>query len=158
VRDEVMASTGRKQEPYFTGSLGGGILSLIGPVQPTADAPSPGAGEAARICREVGAMSSLAALGVLERQHKGSLAGECIAARIGELKQQQTALAVATPPPVAGTFSPKRAAAPLISAEESGLRPKDSFKECAECPEMVVVPAGSFTMGSPPGEEGRSDS
>jgi len=28
---------------------------------------------------------------------------------------------------------------------------------CPECPEMVVVPAGSFTMGSPPGEEGRSD-
>ena len=28
---------------------------------------------------------------------------------------------------------------------------------CPECPEMVVVPAGSFTMGSPPGEEGHVD-
>ena len=27
-----------------------------------------------------------------------------------------------------------------------------SFKDCPDCPEMVVVPAGSFTMGSPPGE------
>jgi formylglycine-generating enzyme required for sulfatase activity len=26
------------------------------------------------------------------------------------------------------------------------------FKDCAECPEMVVVPAGSFTMGSPANE------
>ena len=25
-----------------------------------------------------------------------------------------------------------------------------AFKDCAECPEMVVIPAGSFMMGSPP--------
>ena len=34
----------------------------------------------------------------------------------------------------------------------------DVFRDCPDCPEMVVVPAGSFTMGSPPSEEGRSDS
>jgi formylglycine-generating enzyme required for sulfatase activity len=28
-----------------------------------------------------------------------------------------------------------------------------SFRDCPDCPEMVVVPAGSFTMGSPPAEE-----
>jgi formylglycine-generating enzyme required for sulfatase activity len=27
-----------------------------------------------------------------------------------------------------------------------------AFKDCAECPEMVIVPAGAFTMGSPPSE------
>ena len=31
------------------------------------------------------------------------------------------------------------------------------FRDCPECPEMVVVPAGSFTMGSPASEEGRSN-
>lgn len=25
----------------------------------------------------------------------------------------------------------------------------DTFKDCDACPEMVVIPAGSFTMGSP---------
>lgn len=30
-----------------------------------------------------------------------------------------------------------------------------SFKDCPVCPEMVVVPAGSFTMGSPESEEER---
>ena len=31
---------------------------------------------------------------------------------------------------------------------QAELRPGDAFKDCADCPEMVVVPAGNFTMGS----------
>ena len=31
----------------------------------------------------------------------------------------------------------------------------DRFRDCPECPEMVVVPGGSFRKGSPPGEQGR---
>jgi formylglycine-generating enzyme required for sulfatase activity len=44
------------------------------------------------------------------------------------------------------------------AAAEQTLQPRDTFKECATekgkdyCPEMVVVPAGSFVMGSPPSE------
>ncbi|MGB6537893.1 MAG: SUMF1/EgtB/PvdO family nonheme iron enzyme [Xanthobacteraceae bacterium] len=38
----------------------------------------------------------------------------------------------------------------LTAAKEEALKPGDSFKECAQnCPEMVVVPAGSFMMGAP---------
>src|SRR5262249_21340083 len=29
------------------------------------------------------------------------------------------------------------------------------FKDCGDCPEMIVVPAGSFTMGSPEAEPKR---
>jgi formylglycine-generating enzyme required for sulfatase activity len=39
---------------------------------------------------------------------------------------------------------------------EAGLKPKDSFKECPDCPEMVVVPQGTFMMGTPATEPERS--
>ena len=43
----------------------------------------------------------------------------------------------------------------LTATAERALKPKDTFRECASgpgkdyCPQMVVVPAGSFTMGAP---------
>ena len=36
-----------------------------------------------------------------------------------------------------------------------GMRPGTVFRDCAACPQMVVVPAGSFMMGSPASEAGR---
>ena len=47
------------------------------------------------------------------------------------------------------------------SAQQAGRTPKpgtrsspsQTIKDCAECPEMVVIPAGSFTMGSSPAEQ-----
>jgi formylglycine-generating enzyme required for sulfatase activity len=50
-----------------------------------------------------------------------------------------------------------RAAVPLSPGEECALKPKNVFKECPECPEVVVVPTGSFTMGSPKTEPARND-
>ena len=40
-------------------------------------------------------------------------------------------------------------------AAVSGPRAGDSFRDCPQCPEMVVVPAGSYRMGSPSYEQGR---
>jgi formylglycine-generating enzyme required for sulfatase activity len=51
---------------------------------------------------------------------------------------------------------------PISEAQEKGTRaggtagPKDAFRDCADCPEMIVVPAGEFMMGSPPSERGRN--
>ena len=38
------------------------------------------------------------------------------------------------------------------SAQERALKAGDSFKECGDCPEMIVVPAGRYMMGSPAGQ------
>jgi formylglycine-generating enzyme required for sulfatase activity len=35
--------------------------------------------------------------------------------------------------------------------------PSEAMRDCPQCPEMVLVPAGEFTMGSPPDEPDRSD-
>ena len=43
----------------------------------------------------------------------------------------------------------------LVGNEQRCLKPKDTFKDCADCPEMVVVPSGEFIMGSADNEEGR---
>lgn len=41
----------------------------------------------------------------------------------------------------------------LLSIEVAS--PGFVFSDCAACPEMVVIPSGRFTMGSPPSEQGR---
>ena len=43
---------------------------------------------------------------------------------------------------------------PLSRNEEAALQPKDSFRECEWCPEMIVVPGGTFIMGASASEGG----
>jgi formylglycine-generating enzyme required for sulfatase activity len=136
VRDEVLRTTKKKQEPFLYGSLGGAEVALVAAapvaaqlVSPPAPTSTGGAAEIVRVCREVESVTSLSMLAVLEKQHSGTPAADCISARIGELKAAQSA---------------------------AGPKPGDTFRDCPTCPEMVVVPAGSFKMGSPDSEADRS--
>jgi formylglycine-generating enzyme required for sulfatase activity len=46
----------------------------------------------------------------------------------------------------------------LTAERERALKPLDVFRECAEnCPEMVVIPAGRFKMGSPTAKDAGRD-
>ncbi len=45
-----------------------------------------------------------------------------------------------------------------FSGAESSNQQDREFQECTECPVMVAIPAGTFTMGSPVNETGRFDS
>ena len=54
------------------------------------------------------------------------------------------------------TPTPQTAKPPLSVAQERALKPGNTFSECQNCPVMVVVPAGVFTMGSPTSEAERS--
>ena len=42
-------------------------------------------------------------------------------------------------------------------AKPAPVKPGQSFKECRNCPEMVVLPPGTFLMGSPADEPDRRD-
>jgi formylglycine-generating enzyme required for sulfatase activity len=58
---------------------------------------------------------------------------------------------VATPPqPQLASVAPSGVVSP------PSAKPGTSFRDCDVCPEMVTIPAGSFTMGSPESEPERS--
>jgi formylglycine-generating enzyme required for sulfatase activity/uncharacterized caspase-like protein len=187
VSDDVLAATSRVQEPYLYGRLGGEEIFLRPPAAPvsapagpvsapvtppsTPAVPQLQAGDAERAWVSAKDSTSIAVLEAFRQQYGASNAfyDRLAEARIEELRK----LALAVPPaprpspvapapvlrpdPGAGAFNPSRRAVPLSAAEESTLRPGDSFRECGLCPEMVVIPAGSFFMGSPRGESGGSD-
>ena len=56
---------------------------------------------------------------------------------------------------------PALVAAAMMFAAQPGAAAEhkagDRIKDCRNCPELVVLPAGSFLMGSPPGEEDRRE-
>jgi Caspase domain len=84
VRDEVLHTTKGRQEPIYYGSLGGAETALV-PAPPT---PPPSVDvDAVRVCREVEGMSNAAVLVAMTAKHKGTLAADCIAARLEQLKQ-----------------------------------------------------------------------
>jgi formylglycine-generating enzyme required for sulfatase activity len=85
-------------------------------------------------------------------------------------RKANLALARLTLACLAGVLSIGSAAAQRCDGDEVGVDASErrclkpgtgqSFKDCPDCPEMVVIPAGSFTMGASPDEEvatGRED-
>lgn len=51
----------------------------------------------------------------------------------------------------------QKSSQPDAAQATSLAQPPASFRDCADCPEMVRVPGGTFMMGSPSGEVGRDD-
>lgn len=56
------------------------------------------------------------------------------------------------PPPTVAPAAASAADAPSVL----GRKPGEVFRDCAECPELVVIPPGSFLMGSPGSDNERS--
>jgi formylglycine-generating enzyme required for sulfatase activity len=150
----------------------------------TSNAPS--TNDAAQAWSAIRDTKSSAIVEIFLRRYGDGFYGDLARQRLAELKALEAAqesskprtleihedtekhsIAVASPPVVPSSPchtwelvkgpASARAPAPLSKSEECGLRPKDTFRECDKCPEMVVVPAGSFTMGSPVSEPERFD-
>ena len=58
--------------------------------------------------------------------------------------------------PTVGSFDRARSAALITGTGVRALKAGEAFRECAECPVMVVIPAGTFMMGSTEAEYGHT--
>ncbi len=159
VREEVarVAQTaGFAQQPaYYDQTIGGRVYLSGEPLAggQTTAVPDPAVSDAARAERAERTWSliqnatNLAVLDDYIRQYGDvPIYGPLARARRDDLAKGQVAVVV--PPPQRDSS--------LTAAQERSLRRGETFRECDHCPEMIVVPAGSFTMGSPASEKDRN--
>jgi formylglycine-generating enzyme len=71
---------------------------------------------------------------------------------------QRAETGAASPGPVSSSESaPAPQPSPQPEVQKPTMAAGQTFRDCPNCPEMVVVPAGSFQMGAAPGENQRYD-
>jgi formylglycine-generating enzyme required for sulfatase activity len=173
----VMQATGNSQQPWVSASpIKGTFHFVISGEVTTAPATGGRISDAAEAWAATQNSSSIAVLQTFADRYGNTIYGRMARARIEELKGSMAAPAPGSSrlqtaevaPPVrpslpctshssTGVSLSSRAASPLSVDEECALKPKDGFRECDKCPDMVVVPAGTFTMGSPASELDGSD-
>ena len=159
VKEAVYAATRGAQQPWATDGLVRRVY-LTGQPRPVSATPAPEkADDAAQAWSAVQNTSSEAVLEEFARRFPDSVYAGFAKARLQELRAARQALNVPKSDPV----KPKPAVGEdacdgLLVSVAMGARPcikpgsGQSFKDCADCPEMVIAPSGSFTMGSPPRE------
>jgi formylglycine-generating enzyme required for sulfatase activity len=173
----VMQVTGNSQQPWVSASPIRGTFHFV--ISGEITIAPPAAARMSEAAEAWAATQNSTSIGVLQAfadRYSSTAYGRMAHARIEELKRVTTApilgssrlqTAEVAPPvrpnlpctshsPADVSFS-SRAARPLSVDEECALKPKDVFRECDKCPDMVVVPTGTFTMGAPANELDGSD-
>lgn len=151
----------RPQRPWFSSSPLGATFYFV---------PSGGAGavSAATVTRSpapeapLGAANPAASQSAQKPPNAAEIAQKYEAEqRVAALEQNGAAGQRSQSKLSTGFITPEQTAlpvAPLTAEQEHALKPADRFKECKSCPEMVMVPAGTFVMGSPATEAGHEKS
>ncbi len=147
-RNDVLAATQGQQTPWEASSLTGEDYYLVAAAEAVAGpqpAPPPGVDDRAMELAFWVAIEDTSNVADFEAYLEQFPHGTFAALVRNRLKAlTETEVAVVTPPP---------APEPAPRSHRAG----ETFQDCASCPEMVVIPPGSFQMGSPSGEEGRWD-
>ena len=144
---EVARGAGRKQTPAYYDQLVGDFVLKAGAASDAKPGVVPTPAPLSAADRMWALVKDTADIPALEafRQQFGKanpLYDRLAEAKIAELRKQQLAMLEAE--------EERR------RAEANLLRLGREFRDCSDvCPEMVVLPAGEFMMGSPPGEPGR---
>ena len=149
VRGNVIRVTGDAQTPWESSSLTGDFYFIFqGPtvvhVQQAPVDPETDTWKAAESTNTESAYHAY-----LDAYPKGRYA---VAAHIRVNALKTLAVASASPSVAvspAPTFMPP---ASVMAAEKQRLTAGNVFKDCAECPEMIMIPPGSFEMGSNNGD------
>ena len=162
VRGTVVKATSGKQVPWEHTSLLGPVVlkeaavtsapPIGAPAKGMATAPSVSApaGEAERAWTRIESSNDIPTLEAFVRRFRDSFYGDLAQRRLEDLKRA----AAAEEQRVALLQQQQAAAAARKRAEEEAkaaaelTRAGRVFRDCPECPEMVVVPAGSFMIGS----------
>jgi formylglycine-generating enzyme required for sulfatase activity len=161
VKEAVARQTGGRQSPWELNGLSQRVHlvpAAASPAPPPLAVPaaSPRVSEAAEAWDRVKGITSIVVLEAFADRYKDTFYSELARARIDELKRQ--AVAVAAPPTAPAPPARCDGVEVTVGAgnERRCLKPgagkTDWFEDCPECPEMVIAPAGRFTMGSPTDE------
>ncbi len=157
VRDDVLALTGGAQEPYTYGSTSGQDLFLSPPLE-GAPSPSPQTTAGDPIAMDYALaerIGSKAAWEAFLDRHGGN--EDSFHVQLAEAALEKWAVGIFPPAEEPKPDSCQGGVVTRVEGEQRCLRAGDTFRDCPECPEMVVLPAGRFTMGSPASEEERGD-
>lgn len=186
-RRVVLEQTANKQVPWELGSINGDFYFQTGPTQVAAipapgalaggaGVPAPGLGPGGVSVEQIALdyqaaerVGTTAAWDIFLNRYQDANSFYVQLAR--EARQKVALLAPPTQPLPGGTRPLTPAGGPgcqggLVAtvgnipatAAQRCLRPKDIFADCGEaCPELVVLPVGTFTMGSPAAEAARAE-
>lgn len=137
----VQSATGGRQVPWFNASIQGDFYfrpqSNVSPSGPTQDA----------VAVELAYWNSVKD-GQNVSEYEAYLQ-EYPKGRFAQLAKARIATFSAKPSPSSGVAP----IVPIVGSHE--LSPNKIFRDCPDCPEMVVIPAGTFMMGLPDSEASR---
>ena len=94
----------------------------------------------------------VAALGLTTSATAQAPVGRELEAKLNDVKAKTAALVASARPRLDKLSPQERLSAPPEIWKVPGA--VGEFRDCTECPPMMVIPAGEFTMGSPPAELG----